>query len=314
MTSNLSKRDIEALSNYLDGQLSGRQQRKLETRLQNDESLRQELARLRQTRAALRDLPQLKVPRQFTLTPEMAGQQVRGGGLYPTMRLASALATILFVVVTFGDLITSSSAQLVESAQPVADVFDDSAFVAETSTAQDMVAENAAAEPEAESGVFEYAVPEEGDAAGVAPDAESDAAPAAGLEVAPTATAPILAAESAAEPAPAEDAQEEQSIESEQAEEFVAQATQAPLSTPTAIVLGETDRSVVTEAAGMDDSPAPTQGFVAQPPADKGLEPAVVERMVEAPTALPPIRIVEIVLAAIALGLISFTLYLRRKA
>ena len=313
MTSNLSKRDLEALSNYLDGQLSRRQQRKLETRLQKDESLRLELANLRRTRAALRDLPRLKAPRHFTLTPEIAGQQVRGG-LYPTMRLASALATILFVVVTFGDLITSSSAQLVESAQPVADVFDDSAFAAETSTAQDMVAENAAAEPEAESGVFEYAVPEEGDAAGMVPDAESDAAPATGLEVSPTATAPILAAESAAEPAPAEDAQEEQSIESEQAEEFVAQATQAPLSTPTAIVLGETDRSVVTEVAGLDDSPAPTQGFVAQPPADKGLEPAVVERMVEAPTALPPIRIVEIVLAAIALGLISFTLYLRRKA
>ncbi|KAA3644643.1 MAG: hypothetical protein DWQ07_14605 [Chloroflexi bacterium] len=307
MTSNLSKRDLEALSAYLDGQLSSRQRSKLETRLQRDEELRLELANLRRTRAALRDLPQVRAPRQFTLTPEMAGEQIRSASLYPTMRLASALATILFVVVTFGDLITSTATQMSPAILQAQEIVDDSTFVVEPTPAQDLAAENAIEEAAPEAGAEMFALPAEGDGADVLTDQESDEVPAPALEIAPTATQPALAGESAAEDAT--DEGQEQRIEAESAP----QATQAALPTATVVVLGESEEDSVAEELEMEDAPESTQGFVAQPPADKGLEPAVQAEEPSSQVSLPLIRIVEIVLAALALILIGFTFYLRRR-
>ena len=68
-----SSRDLEQLSAYLDGQLSQSSRTRLETRIQSDPALASALEELRQTRAFLRRTPQRRAPRNFTLTPGMAG-------------------------------------------------------------------------------------------------------------------------------------------------------------------------------------------------------------------------------------------------
>lgn len=111
MNGKVSLRDYEALSAYLDGSLEERNLVRLEKRLQVEENLKQELETLRRTRLILRSQPRLRAPRNFTLTPQMAGvrQQARNTmGAFSALRLASVLATIFLVLVMAGDLIGSS--------------------------------------------------------------------------------------------------------------------------------------------------------------------------------------------------------------
>lgn len=107
----LSGRDVELLSSYLDQQLNPPEQRRLEERLGRETPLVEALEGLRRTRAVLRSQPLLRAPRNFTLTPQMAGVSARTApalaGAYPVLRLASVLATIFFIVVMAGDLFAS---------------------------------------------------------------------------------------------------------------------------------------------------------------------------------------------------------------
>lgn len=106
MTKELSRRDWERLSAYLDGQLSSREQARLVARLEEDADLRAALENLRATRDALRSLPSLKAPRNFTLSPEMVSQpRQKTTPWVPVFRLASALASLLFVLVVIGDVL-----------------------------------------------------------------------------------------------------------------------------------------------------------------------------------------------------------------
>lgn len=109
MTKNISSRDWEALSAYIDGYLSQRERQQLEERLQRSMELKHGLDELRRTRQVLRSHPKMRAPRNFTLTPEMVSvQETRrsGSGMFPVMRLASVLASILLVLVVVGDLLT----------------------------------------------------------------------------------------------------------------------------------------------------------------------------------------------------------------
>lgn len=74
MQQDLSGRDYELLSAYLDGALDEDERADLEARLETDAALRRELAALRQTVALVRSLPTLKAPRSFTLTAAQAEQ------------------------------------------------------------------------------------------------------------------------------------------------------------------------------------------------------------------------------------------------
>jgi anti-sigma factor RsiW len=103
-----SARDLERLSAYLDGQLPPGEKAALEARLGREAGLSETLDGLRQARAALRSLPPLRPPRNFTLTPEMAGVRPRRGG-YPALRLATALATMAFLVVSGIDVVSRIS-------------------------------------------------------------------------------------------------------------------------------------------------------------------------------------------------------------
>ena len=106
MVMRISERDLEVLSNYLDGQLTTGERARLEARLQTELELRTVLEQIRQTRAAVRNLPFLRAPRNYTLTPKMVGVRRQSPRIYPVLRLASALASFLFVLVLIGDLIT----------------------------------------------------------------------------------------------------------------------------------------------------------------------------------------------------------------
>ena len=92
-----SFRDVELLSAYLDGQLSPPDSARLESRLSSDASLRAALHDLRSARGLLRQLPQRRAPRNFTLTPKMAGIKPPTPRAYPTLRFATVLATLLFI-------------------------------------------------------------------------------------------------------------------------------------------------------------------------------------------------------------------------
>jgi hypothetical protein len=108
MTTKISPRDGELLSAYLDGQLAPRERADLERRLRGDPLLRAALVELHRTRTVLRSQPRLRAPRNFMLTPQMVGMpRRRTPSLYPTLRLASALAGLLFVVLLVGDILTA---------------------------------------------------------------------------------------------------------------------------------------------------------------------------------------------------------------
>jgi len=98
-------KDWENLSAYLDEQLSSRQHARLAARLQREPKLQAALDELRQTRAILRSAPKFRAPRNFMVTPEMAGQHP-GSRIrwYPAFQFASALASLLFILVVAGDL------------------------------------------------------------------------------------------------------------------------------------------------------------------------------------------------------------------
>ena len=93
----MNQRDLELLSSYLDGQLKPSDSARLENRLKTDPQLASALSDLRTTRTLLRKLPQRRAPRNFTLTRKMVGQNPPLPKAYPFLRLASALATLLFV-------------------------------------------------------------------------------------------------------------------------------------------------------------------------------------------------------------------------
>lgn len=96
----LSSKDWQLLSAYLDGQLSPRERSQVEQRLRTQPDYREGLQTLRKNQAMLRSLPRRPVPRNFTLTPEMVAAPRRSflPPMAPVLRFSSALATIFLVL------------------------------------------------------------------------------------------------------------------------------------------------------------------------------------------------------------------------
>lgn len=91
-------RDVEKISTYLDGQLPEAEKRRLTARLESDPQLAAVAEDLRQARALLRQTPRRRVPRNFVLTPHMAGIKPPVPRIIPVMRLASGLAVVLLFI------------------------------------------------------------------------------------------------------------------------------------------------------------------------------------------------------------------------
>lgn len=100
----ISEQDFERLSAYIDNQLSPAEKSALDARLSREPELRATLLELRRQVRALRDLPRLKPPRSFTLTPAQAQALRRPApglpSFFPALRLATSLSAVAFAILT----------------------------------------------------------------------------------------------------------------------------------------------------------------------------------------------------------------------
>lgn len=103
----LPPRELEKLSAYIDGELQPRESRKLEARLKREPALREAYHELQLVAKSMRQLPQVRPPQSFTLSPEMVGVPQRRTG-YPVLRLATVVAAFAFVALIGVDIFSSS--------------------------------------------------------------------------------------------------------------------------------------------------------------------------------------------------------------
>jgi anti-sigma factor RsiW len=93
----ISFRDIEQLCAYLDGELSESERTRLEKRIHSEPALAAKLDEICATCELLHSLPMKRAPRNFTLTPRMAGIRAPVPRLVPVFSWASAVAMLLFI-------------------------------------------------------------------------------------------------------------------------------------------------------------------------------------------------------------------------
>ncbi|MDX2138989.1 MAG: hypothetical protein SF123_12940 [Chloroflexota bacterium] len=96
----MNERDLELLSAYLDNTLTAEARSAVDARLLTDAPLRRELDTLRETKLLISGLPQLKAPRDFTLTAAMVGGRARTLPviLSPWVSALSAAAAVIMTV------------------------------------------------------------------------------------------------------------------------------------------------------------------------------------------------------------------------
>lgn len=111
----LDERDLELLSAYLDNALTVEERAQVETRLAADPALKRELERLRLTRGLVRDLPQLKAPRPFTLTPAMI--EPPHVLLFPATVAFSVVSAAAAIIVLLAGVILLSTGRQPNAAQ-----------------------------------------------------------------------------------------------------------------------------------------------------------------------------------------------------
>jgi hypothetical protein len=119
MNNQITTRDIELLSAYLDNQLSSKDRTQLETRLKTDPALRKELQELNRTRLLLRQLPRIRAPRNYYLKPDVVRPR-RTMKLAPVFGMVSAAASVLLALVIIGSrMVTISSPVAMAPAAPI---------------------------------------------------------------------------------------------------------------------------------------------------------------------------------------------------
>jgi hypothetical protein len=99
LLNHLPPKDLERLSAYADGALSARETAEVEARLETNADLRQALAELRSVKVSLADLPERRVPRNFTLREADLVRPVPRPA-FPYLRFATVVAGGLFVLTT----------------------------------------------------------------------------------------------------------------------------------------------------------------------------------------------------------------------
>ncbi|MFQ5617144.1 MAG: hypothetical protein ACE5GO_11895 [Anaerolineales bacterium] len=179
MNTQLSPKDWDALSAYLDNALSDRERKRLEARLRARADLRAALDELQQTRLVLRSAPRLRVPRNFTLTPAIAGLRPVRPGLYAAFRLAFTMASILLALVIAGDFLTGTprSIALLDSTPVAENLAVEQTTDEEVGIVGEPTAGAAEAEPPVET--IEKAVEVEPPLENAAPEVAVDAGPSA---------------------------------------------------------------------------------------------------------------------------------------
>ncbi len=107
----LSMRDLERLSAYIDGQLGPKQRAEVEARLETEPGFSQALRELERVVAAVGSLEPVRVPRNFTLTPERAGVR-RPSRSYPLLQFATAISALAFVALIGVDIFGAQGSAL----------------------------------------------------------------------------------------------------------------------------------------------------------------------------------------------------------
>lgn len=118
---NYSPKDWQLLSNYLDRKLSDQDFVVVEKRLATEPELQNALQEMQQTRYLLQHAKTMPVPRNFTLTPEMAANlRPAKKPLIPFFSFASAIAAIFLIVVLLIDFLPGmlQGGMMVKSAEP----------------------------------------------------------------------------------------------------------------------------------------------------------------------------------------------------
>jgi anti-sigma factor RsiW len=147
MNPQLSPRDLEQISAYLDGSLDPRASAKMEHRVKGEPKLAQAVKNFEATRSLLRRAPQRRIPRPFTLTPQMIGQAAPPPSW--NYSLVSAAASLLLVFAILGDFSINGVPGQFGAAAPAADAAAE-AFMMQEAPAEGGVAEESQEEPLAE--------------------------------------------------------------------------------------------------------------------------------------------------------------------
>lgn len=97
MTKQMTFGDVANLSAFLDEELPKGLRTRMEKRIQSEPEMASVYEDLRQARTLIRKMPRRRAPRNFTLTPKMAGIKPPVPRLVPAFSWASAAAVLLFV-------------------------------------------------------------------------------------------------------------------------------------------------------------------------------------------------------------------------
>jgi anti-sigma factor RsiW len=119
------ERRDELLSAYLDDELSAEDRARLEAQLATDQALQAELDALRRTVTLVRDLSPAPLPRNFILPQTMAARpqsapsaRSRRAWTAPFLTAATAVVSLMFVVVLASDLLFSGAGQFASAPAP----------------------------------------------------------------------------------------------------------------------------------------------------------------------------------------------------
>ncbi len=103
----------EQIAAYIDQQMGTAERSRFEAELKQDAALQEMLEAQQEVKALLSQMPKLKAPRNFVLDPAVYGGKAPAPSLierlYPKMRLATAAASFLFVIVLGAGLINGSA-------------------------------------------------------------------------------------------------------------------------------------------------------------------------------------------------------------
>ncbi len=102
MSESPSFHDLKTLSAYLDGELNAAAAKKTKNRLTRDPNMRAALDDLRAIKTTLRQAPQRRAPKNFTLSARMVAQSPPMPRLVPLLNYASVLAMLLFFFTLIG--------------------------------------------------------------------------------------------------------------------------------------------------------------------------------------------------------------------
>jgi anti-sigma factor RsiW len=320
---------VEALlSTYLDGRTNRAERALVEHHLKSCADCARNLATLSAMVTAVQKLPHVRAPRSFALPRSMAKQPRSTPWLYPFLRSAAAVATLLFVVAVAGDLFTHGT------------LFTSAPKAAPAALSSTSIAMQAAATPQ--ESAPQAAPPSTSQSLAVQPPPEPAPPAAAPLASGTTASG---ARQAAATPAPASTATtlDQAAAPATEAPSAAAKAVspETPVEPPTEQPLGATGLGGGGGAAGQVPSatavapprtleggtgeaaiPQPTSTPLAAPTeaarAPAPQPPAAVEPggayQVQRPT-VNPLRVVEgtLAIAVVALGLGAWVARRRRQ-